>query len=248
MTSRDRLRFVAAALLGGAASRIAARAPDAEGAARYRRVPPSRDGIGKLYMGREISQVMGWQGAAWLERAERDREEGGRLLPALLRLRTGRVVADVGAGTGWHARRFARAVAPGGRVLATDVQPQMLRLLDENARREGLDNVEPVRATPLDSGLAPGSVDLAVMVDVYHELEFPYEVTASVVAALRPGGELAWVEYRADDPRVPIKPLHTMSVEQIRREAADHPAIVFDRADSTSLPWQHLVVFRKPGA
>ena len=211
--------------------------------ARYERGPASADGIGKRYMGREIAQVMGWQGASWLERSEREKEERTDLLLAELRLRPGMTVADVGAGTGYIARRMARAVGPTGRILAVDLQPEMLRLLAESARREDLPQIVPVLGADDDTKLPASTVDLAVMVDVYHELEHPFEVLASVVRALKPGGRLVFVEYRAEDPAVPIKTLHKMSVAQIRREAAAHP-LAFERLGSR-LPWQHVVVFTR---
>jgi precorrin-6B methylase 2 len=211
----------------------------------YLRSPPSADGIGKRTMGREIAGVMGWQGAAWLERQEREREERTDLLLAALKLQPGMVVADIGAGTGYLARRMAPAVMPGGRVLAVDVQPEMLSLLRASVRQTGLTQIEPSLGTETDVKLPAVSVDLAIMVDVYHELAFPQEVLASIMRALKPGGQLVFVEYRAEDPQVPIKALHKMSLAQIKREAAAQ-ALVWDRTVAT-LPWQHLVVFRKPG-
>ena len=211
--------------------------------ARYSAGPASADGIGKRYMGREIAGVMGWQGAAWLEREEREREERTDLLVAALDLRPGMVVADVGAGTGYVARRLARAVGAGGSVLAVDVQPQMIRLLERSARESGLRQIRPVLAAEDDVRLASGSVDLALMVDVYHELAWPFEVLQSIVRALKPGGRVAFVEYRAEDAQVPIKALHKMSQAQIRREATALP-LVFERSVD-SLPWQHLMLFRK---
>ena len=212
-------------------------------AERYTRVPSSADGIGKRYMGRDIAGVMGWQGAAWLEREEREREERTDLLVTALRLKPGMVVADIGAGTGYLARRMAPAVMPGGKVYAVDVQPEMVAMLQATVRKSGLAQIEPLLCTEDDVKLPVSSVDLAIMVDVYHELAFPYEVMASILRALKPGGQLVFVEYRAEDPRVPIKPLHKMSEEQIKREAAVH-ALEWDRTVGT-LPWQHLVVFRK---
>ncbi|WP_101926520.1 MULTISPECIES: class I SAM-dependent methyltransferase [Luteimonas] len=212
-------------------------------AAIYASVRRSADGIGKTYQGREISTVMGWQGAAWLEREEREREERGSVLLQELALTPGLDVADVGAGTGYHARRIAPLVAPGGMVYAVDVQPQMVAMLTQAAAQPGLDNLMPVQASATDPGLAPDSVDLALMVDVYHELEYPHEVLGALVRALRPGGRLVFVEYRAEDDDVPIKPLHKMSEAQIRKEAALHPLEWERTADS--LPWQHVVVFRK---
>ncbi len=210
---------------------------------RYGSGPASADGIGKRHLGREIAAVMGWQGAAWLERAEREREERTDLLLAALALRPGMVVADIGAGTGYLSRRMARGVAPGGKVLAVDVQPEMVAMLRQLATREGLQNLEPRLCAEDDVRLPAASVDLAIMVDVYHELAYPFEVLASIVRALKPGGELAFVEYRAEDPRVPIKPLHKMSEAQVRREAEQH-ALVWQRTVAT-LPWQHLVLFRR---
>ncbi|VXB32794.1 Methyltransferase type 11 [Luteimonas sp. 9C] len=209
----------------------------------YGAVRPSADGIGKTYQGREISAVMGWQGAAWLEREAREREERGSLLLQELALEPGMDVADVGAGTGYYARRIAPRVAPGGTVYAVDVQPQMVAMLTQAAARTGLANLKPVQASVTDPGLAPESVDVALMVDVYHELEYPHEVLDALVRALRPGGRLVFVEYRAEDDAVPIKPLHKMSEAQIRREAALH-ALEWTRTAET-LPWQHVVVFRK---
>lgn len=211
---------------------------------RYSTVSPSPDGIGKVYLGREIAGVMGWQGAAWLEREEREKEERGDLLLRELGLRPGMNVADVGAGTGYYARRIAPLVGPAGTVYAVDVQPEMIRTLTDLAKKEGLSNVRPVLGTEQQVKLPDSSIDLAIMVDVYHELAFPYEVVESIMRALKPGGRLVFVEYRAEDPRVPIKALHKMSEAQIRKEAAQH-ALVFERTAGT-LPWQHVVVFRKP--
>ena len=209
----------------------------------YELVPKSPDGIGKAFMGREIAGVMGVQGAGWLEREEREREERTDLLLRELALGPGMQVADVGAGTGYYARRMARLVAPGGSVHAVDVQPRMLQQLQERARREGLDNIEPVLGTASDTRLPPSSIDLALLVDVYHELEYPVEAMASVVRALRPGGRVVLVEYRAEDPKVPIKSLHRMSETQVLREMAVHP-VVHERT-SNVLPWQHILVFRR---
>ena len=210
---------------------------------RYTRVPAGADGIGKRNMGRDIADVMGWQGAAWLEREEREREERTDLLVTALQLKPGMVVADIGAGTGYLARRMAPAVTPGGKVLAVDVQPEMVALLQGTVRQSGLTQIQPLLGAEDDVRLPASSVDLAIMVDVYHELAFPFEVLGSIVRALKPGGLLVFVEYRAEDPRVPIKALHKMSEVQIKREAAVH-ALVWDRTVGT-LPWQHLVLFRK---
>jgi ubiquinone/menaquinone biosynthesis C-methylase UbiE len=238
-------RSLSAALLGALLLCMATPvlADAGRSAERYTRVPAGADGIGKRHMGRDIAGVMGWQGAAWLEREEREREERTDLLVTALRLQPGMVVADIGAGTGYLSRRMAPAVTPGGKVLAVDVQPEMVAMLQRAVRQTGLTQIQPLLGAEEDVGLPACSVDLAIMVDVYHELAFPYEVLASIVRALKPGGQLVFVEYRAEDPDVPIKALHKMSEVQIKREAAVHP-LVWDRTVG-SLPWQHLVVFRK---
>ena len=210
---------------------------------RYSRITPSADGIGKLYRGREIASVMGWQGAAWLERDEREREERGDLMLRELGLRPGMNVADVGAGTGYYARRMAPLTGPTGTVYAVDVQPEMIRMLTDLAQKSGLPNIKPVLAALDNVRLPDASLDLAIMVDVYHELEFPYEVMQSIVRALKPGGKIVLVEYRAEDRAVPIKALHKMSEAQVRDEAGQH-ALTYERT-ARSLPWQHMVIFKK---
>jgi SAM-dependent methyltransferase len=215
----------------------------AQSADRYARSKASVDGIGKLYMGREIAGVMGWQGAAWLEREEREREERGDLLMRELALRPGMVVADVGAGTGYYARRMSPLVGASGAVFAVDVQPEMIAILRDLAKKAGLTNIKPVLGSVDNVRLADASIDLAIMVDVYHELEFPFEVMESIVRALKPGGRVAYVEYRAEDANVPIKPVHKMTEAQVRKEAAQH-ALIYERTANT-LPWQHVVIFRK---
>lgn len=209
----------------------------------YTAMPASADGIGKRYMGREIAGVMGWQGAAWLEREEREREERTDLLLKALELKPGMVVADIGAGTGYLSRRMAVGVAPGGKVIAQDVQPEMLRLMTNAASKAGVANIQPSLGAEDDVKLPADSLDLAIMVDVYHELAYPREVLASIVRAMKVGGRLVFVEYRAEDERVPIKALHKMSEAQVRREAEVLP-LVWERTIET-LPWQHMVVFRR---
>jgi SAM-dependent methyltransferase len=186
---------------------------------RYEQRAASADGTGKFYMGREIARVMGWQAAPWLEREEREAEERTSILIEELRLEAGMVVADVGAGSGYLSRRMAPRVAPGGRVLAVDIQPEMLALLAKVAEDPRYANIEPLLGTAEDTRLPAGSVDLAIMVDVYHELEYPWEVLESIVRALKPGGRLDFVEYSSDEPSVPINELHKMTERQVRLEA-----------------------------
>jgi ubiquinone/menaquinone biosynthesis C-methylase UbiE len=217
-------------------------APPAAAPYEYRS-PASPDGIGKFYYGREIAQVMSHAGAEWLERPEREVEEAPDRVVAALGLRPGQVVADFGAGTGYFTWRLARAVGPTGRVFAVDLQPEMLERLRENMAARAVTNYRPVLATEQDPRLPENSLDLVLLVDVYHELAWPHEVLAALGRALKPGGRLALVEYRAEDPAVPIKPLHKMSEAQILREVARPPLEWVTTV--RSLPWQHLVIFRK---
>jgi SAM-dependent methyltransferase len=208
----------------------------------YREGPGSPDGIGKFYQGREIAAIMGFEGAPWLERPSRESEERPDLLVEELHLQPGMSVADIGAGSGYLSRRMARIVGP-GRVFAVDVQPQMVALLIELSRKPEYKNLVPIQGGTDDVRLPPGSVDLAVMVDVYHELAYPYEVMRSLIRALKPGGRVVLVEYRGEDPAVPIKALHKMSEAQIRREMSALP-LIWERT-SEQLPMQHIAVFRK---
>jgi ubiquinone/menaquinone biosynthesis C-methylase UbiE len=205
---------------------------------------PSRDGTGRFYLGREIAQVMGHQGATWLERPERVEEEAPDRLHALLEVRPGMTVADIGAGTGYHSWRLAEEVGPGGRVFAVDIQPEMLSLLATNMARRGFTNVLGVLGTITDPKLPPAAVDMVLMVDVYHEFDHPYEMLDAIVRGLKPGGRVAFVEFRAEQTSVPIKPLHKMSEAQVRREAEIHG--LEHIATRRELPWQHLILFRKP--
>ena len=219
--------------------------PAAEPApSRYTAVAASADGIGKIYLGREIARVMSFHGADWLERPERIEEERPELLLAALELKPGMTVADIGAGTGYYSWRMAQRVGAGGTVYAVDIQSEMIKLLEQQMARRGTSNVKAVLGGLADPNLPPSSVDLALMVDVYHELEYPYEMLAAVVRALKPGGRLVFVEFRAGDAAVPIKALHTMSEAQVRKEAAVH-ALEWVKT-ARDLPWQNAVVFRKP--
>jgi ubiquinone/menaquinone biosynthesis C-methylase UbiE len=234
------LRRLLVLLLAVAVTTAAAREADAP---QYSRGPASAGGTGKLYMEREIAQVMSYHGAPWLERAERSREERPDLVLAALDLQSGMSVADIGAGTGYYARRIAERVGPGGVVYAVDVQPEMVKLMARELARGKIGNVKPVQGSATDPALAPASIDLAVMIDVYHELEYPREMLAAIVRALKPGGRVAFVEFRADDPAVPIRQLHTMSEAQVRREA-DASGLQWMKTEG-NLPWQNVIVFRK---
>lgn len=203
----------------------------------------SPDGIGKFYMGREISWVMGHQAAAWLERSNRNAEENTDLLMKLLDVKPGQVVADIGAGSGYFTRRLAPKVSPKGKVLAVDIQPEMLTILTNKLRKVGITNVVPILGTEQSPRLPKNSVDFALMVDVYHEFAYPYEMVRNICEALKPGGRVAFVEYRMEDPTVPIKRLHKMSEAQVRKEMSVHP-LKFIK-NHKSLPWQHVLIFEK---
>lgn len=193
-------------------------------------------------MGRQIARVMGHEGADWLERPGREREERTDLLLQELPLHANSVVADIGAGTGYLTFRIAPLV-PGGQVLAVDIQPEMLAALEQQATARHLSNVQPVRGTERSPNLPPNSVDLALLVDAYHEFAFPREMMTAIYKALRPGGMVALVEFRAEDPSVPIKAVHKMSVAQARREL-QAVGLVFREARE-KLPQQHLLLFEK---
>ncbi len=207
------------------------------------RTQHDRDGIGKFYLGREIAHVMGHQAADWLERPERDEEEHTEKLVEQLRAKPGDVVADIGCGTGYFSRRLAKKCSPGGRVLAVDIQPEMLELLTNKMAAAGITNVVPVLGTITDPNLPATSVDLAFMVDVYHELDHPFEMMQAMVKSLKPGGRVVFVEFRGEDPAVPIKRLHKMTEAQVKKEMAVLPLEWVETIGV--LPRQHIIVFRK---
>jgi ubiquinone/menaquinone biosynthesis C-methylase UbiE len=196
-------------------------------------------------MGREIAWVMGHQAADWLDRPERVKEERTDKLLKALPLKDGMVIADVGAGSGYFAFPMAEKVAPKGKVLAVDIQKEMLDIIRRRMKARKVTNVEPVLGTITDPKLPAGTVDLILLVDVYHEFSHPYEMTEAMVKALRPGGKLVFVEYRLEDPEVPIKLVHKMSQKQVKKEMAIHPLRHVKTLDV--LPWQHVIIFEKKG-
>jgi protein-L-isoaspartate O-methyltransferase len=201
------------------------------------------NGIGKFYMGREIALVMGHEAAGWLERPEREKEEQPKKLLKALDLKPDMVVADIGAGSGYHSFRMAEKVGPKGKVLAVDIQKEMLDLIRRRMEKEKIANIEPVLGSETNPKLPAGGVDLILLVDVYHEFAFPYEMTEAMVKALKPGGRLAFVEFRLEDPEVPIKLVHKMSQQQVLKEMKPHP--LKHVKTITSLPWQHVILFEK---
>jgi SAM-dependent methyltransferase len=194
--------------------------------------------------GRQFAPTMSVEGASWLERREREREEDPDLGLRLLKVAKGSTVGDVGAGSGYMTLRLARLVGPEGKVYGVDVQPGMLQLLQQNAAKAKVMNVVPVLGAYDDPKLPAGALDLIIMVDVYHEFTQPQQMLQHMREALKPGGRLALFEYRAEDPDVPIQPLHKMTKAQVKTEVeleGFKQVRVFD-----DLPWQHLIVFVKP--
>jgi precorrin-6B methylase 2 len=201
------------------------------------------DGIGKFYMDREIAYVMGHEAAGWLERPEREKEEHSSKLLKALELKEGDIVADIGAGTGYFSFPIAAKVGPKGKVQAVEIQQEMLDIIAKRMKEQKVDNIDLVLGTETDPKLKDSSVDLMLMVDVYHEFSDPYAMTVNMVKALKPGGRLIFVEFRANDSKVPIKPVHTMTVAQVKKEMALHPLKYVKTIDT--LPWQHVIIFER---
>lgn len=203
------------------------------------------DGIGKFYMGREIAWVMGFGAANWLERPEREREEATSQLLKALDLKQGMMVADIGAGSGVLSLPIAKRVAPRGKVYAVDVQQEMLDRLSGRARSRNIRNVEPVLGTEKSPRLKGESIELALMVDVYHEFAFPYEMMLEISKAMKPGGRVVFVEFRMEDPKVPIKLVHKMTEAQVKKEIELPEFRLKWKETIGTLPWQHVIVFEK---
>ena len=235
-------------LLGGAVGLFFWSRPIAAAAlvtvpAKYESRAASSDGIGKVWMGREISKVMGHPGIGWLERTDREKEEAPSKAIALLELKPDDVLADIGAGSGYYSFRIARKL-PRGKVVAVDIQPEMLDFLKTESAKLGVTNVQPHLGAIDDVKLPPASIDAALMVDAYHEFDHPVEMLASLRSALKSKGRIYLLEYRAEDDNVPIKPHHKMTEAQARKEfeAAGFRFVT----NKPGLPWQHLLIFEKP--
>jgi ubiquinone/menaquinone biosynthesis C-methylase UbiE len=208
-----------------------------------RRATHDPNGIGKFYMDREIAHVMGHQAADWLERSNREQEEKTSLLIDALNFKPGEMVADIGAGTGYHVRRIAPKVSPDGKVYAVDIQQEMLELLTNKLTTAGITNVVPVLGTVSDPKLPTNSLDTILLVDVYHEFDFPFEMTAAMCRALKPGGRMILVEFRGEDETVPIKRVHKMTEAQVKKEMSVHPLVW--KETIRKLPWQHVIIFNR---
>ena len=190
--------------------------------------------------GRVLAPVMGVGGAGWLERPERETEEAPSKALAALELKPGMVVADIGAGSGYYTSRMSKLVGATGRVYATDIQPGMIELLNRRVQAEGLGNVTAVLSGVDDPKLPPRSIDLAIMVDVYHELQTPQVFLQKLREVFKPGGRLVLVEFRKEDPKVPILEVHKMSVAEVKSEL-EAEGFVLDKVIDV-LPWQHIIV------
>jgi len=201
------------------------------------------DGTGKFYMGREIAHVMGPGGIPWLDRAGRDQEEQPEIVIQALDLRGGETVVDLGAGSGYFTFQLAPKVGPSGKVVAVEIQDEMIEALRRRAKDQKAANVEIIKGTESDPHLSPNSVDVVLMVDVYHELSYPFEVMTATRKALKPGGRVVFVEYRKEDPKVSIKELHKMSVEQLEKEMKAVGLVRLQTVET--LPLQHIVIFGK---
>ena len=193
--------------------------------------------------GRQIAPVMSVDGAGWLDRPEREAEEAPDQALDALGIRAGMVLADVGAGTGYMSLRMARRVGPTGKVYANDLQPEMLQKLRAKSQREKLSNVETVQGTESDPKLPPNTMDLVLLVDVYHEFSQPQAMLDKIRESLKPDGRLVLLEYRKEDPRVPIRPEHKMSVAEVKTEV-EAEGYKLDQVIE-KLPRQHIIIFRK---
>ena len=200
------------------------------------------NGIGKWYMGREIAYVMGFQGIGWLERSKREKEENVSSLIKNMKIKSNEVIADIGAGSGYHAFRIASLVT-NGLVYAVDIQPEMLMAIEKTKEFKKVENIKTILGTEKTVELPKNSVDKILMVDVYHEFSFPVEMINSIKNALKPNGELFLIEYRAEDLKVPIKRIHKMTEEQAVKEMKAAGLVLKENIDN--LPWQHCMVFIK---
>ena len=203
---------------------------------------PDPDGIGKQYKGREIAHVMGAAGADWLERNNRNEEENSDSAIAKLPLLPNSVVADIGAGTGYYTFRIAQRI-PAGKVYAVDVQDEFVQYLNDKKKQLKASNVQVVKGSEQSPNLPDTSVDIAIMVDVYHELEYPQEVLQALRKALKPTGRILLLEYRAEDPEIAIKELHKMSVTQVNKEMEANGFKLVERLEF--LPIQHWLLYEK---
>lgn len=203
---------------------------------------PSRDGTGKVYQGREISHVMGFAGKDWLERAEREREEGIATALKNLPINSASVVADIGAGSGYYTFRISPLV-PEGKIYAVDIQEEAVAFIKKRSDELGIENVFPIIGTEKSPNLPVGQVDLVIMVDVYHELAYPQEMLSAIYKCLKPDGKILLLEYKGEDLSIPIKPLHKMTEKQAKKELNSNGFELVENGNF--LPIQHYLIFQK---
>ena len=239
MTTRILTLFICMAIFGNCEAQTKHASPSEDA---YTFKTPSRDGTGKYYLGRETSLVMGHFAAGWLERPEREKEENVSQAIRNMNLKPDEHVADIGAGSGYYSFRMAEKV-PEGKVYAVDIQTEMLDIMRRKIKKDKIKNVELVKGEEKTPKLAENSLDMVLMVDVYHELAYPKEIMEQVVKALKPDGRFVLLEYRMEDPTVPIKRLHKMSLEQAVKEMKAVGLRLQENMDN--LPWQHFMVFVK---
>ena len=200
------------------------------------------NGIGKLYEGREIARVMGYQGIPWLNRPEREKEENVSLLIKNMNIKPKDVIADIGAGSGYHVFKMA-PLAKEGLVYAIDIQPEMLAVINQQKAKKGVENVNMILGGEKSPNLPENSIDKVLMVDVYHEFNYPYEMLQSIKSSLKNNGKIYLIEYRAEDPLIPIKPIHKMTEKQAVKEFEIAGFRLVENIEN--LPWQHCMVFEK---
>lgn len=201
------------------------------------------NGIGKWYMGREIAHVMGFQGMSWLERREREAEENTSILIKNMNIQPSDTIADIGAGSGYHAFKMA-AMAKKGHIYAVDIQDEMLEAIEQKKEEKSISNIATIKGDTKNVNLPENSMDKVLMVDVYHEFDFPAEMIASIKRALRADGKIYLIEYRGEDATIPIKKIHKMTEKQSVKEIQAAGFILEENIDN--LPWQHCMVFIKP--
>jgi len=209
-------------------------APPAESA-----VPPALT----EYMGRSIAQTMHWSGGSWLVRNKREREEASTLMREKLELKAGMVICDLGCGNGYHTLPMAQAVAPAGKVYGSDVQPEMLKMLEDRSKANGVTNIVPVLGLYHDAKLPENTFDRILLVDVYHEFSHPVQMLAGIRKALKTDGQVVFIEFRSEDDSVPIKPEHKMTKAQLTKELMANGFKLTKEFDG--LPWQHMMWYGK---
>ncbi|MGN6493476.1 MAG: class I SAM-dependent methyltransferase [Agriterribacter sp.] len=232
------------ALLGACGNNQAQKNTKKEQQKIYEYKTGSRDGIGKFYHGREIAHMMGAAGIDWLNRPERNKEENTELAIQKIEIAPNGVIADIGAGSGYYSFGLAKKV-PNGKVYAVEVQDEMIAALVDEKEKQKDSVLEVVKGTATSPDLPAGAIDLAIMVDVYHELEYPREMIQAIKKALKPGGKILFIEYRGEDPSIPIKALHKMTVAQLNKEMEANGFRLFYKGDF--LPIQHFLLYEVKG-